>query len=33
MWGEISKTWLITKFVDIDVEDLTSKVDAFYKMA
>lgn len=32
-WNQISSVWLQTKFVDIDVDDLTLKVENYYKMA
>ena len=33
MWGEISKMWLKTPFSEIDVDELSSKVENFFKMA
>ncbi len=32
-WNQIYSEWLQTKFVDIDVEDLIQKVEAYHKMA
>jgi dynein heavy chain, axonemal len=33
LWGEISKMWLKTPFSEIDVDELSSKVENFFKMA
>ncbi len=33
IWNELSKGWLMTCFVDIDVEEITSKIEKFSKMS
>ncbi len=33
VWGELSKGWQLTKFADIDVEDLSDRVENFFKIA
>jgi hypothetical protein len=33
LWGDSSKNWLKTPFSEINVEELSTKVDNYFKMA